>query len=77
MEISVPEHVQVDMSGIGIFGGFQDRSTRPDDPNAPTLRVTGKVLFGGVEVKVRKPSMLARLGAMLRPKSKKLPRDLD
>jgi hypothetical protein len=53
IEITVPEGLAVQVDGIGVFGGFDQRAAGPGDPGAPLLRVRGGALFGGVEVKRR------------------------
>ena len=53
-EIIVPDTWRVNMKGIGIFGGFEDRSLPArvvDGVAAPELVVTGTALFGGVTVR--------------------------
>jgi hypothetical protein len=45
----------VDVSGIGIMGGFDHQASGPGAPGAPHLKVVGFALMGGVEVK-RRPS---------------------
>ena len=53
-EIIVPEHWFVAMHGVGIFGGYTDKSRHfQPDPTKPTktLVVKGVAMFGGVEVK--------------------------
>lgn len=54
VEIKVPTDINVDVRGTGIMGGFTELSQRIDDPDAPTLRVQGYAVMGGVEVKVKK-----------------------
>jgi len=51
--ITVPEDMAVDVSGIGIMGGFDHQASGPGAPGAPHLRVVGIALMGGVEVKRR------------------------
>jgi len=55
IEITVPDDVVVQVSGIPIFGGYDHgkggSATYP--PNAPVLHVKGLAIFGGVEVKRR------------------------
>jgi hypothetical protein len=57
VEIVVPPHVHVDVSGLALMGGFGQvgRSEPPDDPATPVIRVTGVALMGGVDVSVRYP----------------------
>lgn len=60
-EIIVPPGVHVESHGIGIMGGFDHRTDyEQDDEAAPTLRVTGLALMGGVEITVRNPGESAR-----------------
>lgn len=57
VEILVPPGVQVDSSGIGIMGGFEDagHGRFPVDLSRPVLRVTGVAIMGGVEITERLP----------------------
>ena len=55
-EIIVPPGVRIDCHGIAIMGGFDHvEDTKALDPNAPTLRINGFALMGGVEIRVRYP----------------------
>lgn len=54
VEITVPEGITVQVDGVGIFGGFDQKAEGPGQPGAPVLRIKGAAFFGGVEVK-RKP----------------------
>ena len=51
VSITVPEDITVDVSGIGIMGGFDHQASGPGKPGAPLLRVVGFAVMGGVEVK--------------------------
>jgi hypothetical protein len=55
VSIVVPPGVAVESSGIGIFGAFDNQV--PDYPRGevPTLRIEGLCLFGGTEVKLKRP----------------------
>jgi hypothetical protein len=55
VEVIVPPGMNVECHGVGIMGGFDQTSegATPRDPTAPTLRVTGVALMGGVDVTVR------------------------
>jgi hypothetical protein len=57
VEVIVPPWLQVEVSGIGIMGGFDhNQKTRPTPvPGGPVLRVSGLALMGGVGVTVRYP----------------------
>lgn len=50
-DLYVPEGVDVDFSGFGIFGGSDDHGRDlPPRPGAPSLRVRAFSLFGGTDV---------------------------
>jgi hypothetical protein len=53
VSITVPEDMAVDVSGVGIMGGFDHQASGPGAPGAPHLKVVGFALMGGVEVKRR------------------------
>ena len=53
VEIRVPENWSVQTKGVGIFGGFDDKTIHPKpDPNVktPELIITGSTVFGGLSV---------------------------
>lgn len=53
VDVIIPEDVNLEISGIGIFGGFSGKRHRAHNPDAPTVRIDGIALFGGMDVKVR------------------------
>jgi hypothetical protein len=55
VEVIVPPGLNVECHGVGIMGGFEHapETSLPVHPGAPTLRVTGVALMGGVDVTVR------------------------
>jgi hypothetical protein len=55
IEITVPEDIDVDVSGIAFMGGFDHNASGPGEPGAPRLRVIGFALMGGVDVKRKRP----------------------
>lgn len=57
VDIVVPPGVRVETSGFAVMGGFEGTSEIDQEPgpNAPTLRVGGFALMGGVSVDVRLP----------------------
>ena len=61
VSITVPEDMDVDVSGIGFMGGFDHQASGPGAPGGPRLRVVGFVMMGGVEVK-RRPADPGRRG---------------
>ncbi len=52
VSICVPPTVNLVTQGLGIFGGFAGKN-RQVDPAAPTVKVTGLAVFGGVDVRVK------------------------
>jgi len=60
IEIIVPPGMNVESHGVGIMGGFDHLTDVAPDPNAPTLRVTGFALMGGVEITQRYPGESGR-----------------
>lgn len=53
VELRVPETWNVQTKGVGIFGGFDDKTIHPKpDPNTktPQLIITGSTVFGGMSV---------------------------
>jgi len=59
-EIIVPPGVNVESHGIGIMGGFDDAGEQDYDPDAPTLRISGIAVMGGVEITFRYPGESSR-----------------
>ncbi len=61
-EIIVPPDVIVEVSTVGILGGFEYRHEHAStqDPDAPVLRITGLAVMGGGEVSVRYPGETKR-----------------
>ena len=62
VEIIVPPGMNVESHGLALLGGFEHvaDSVHHPDPHAPTLRITGVALLGGVDVRVRHPGETAR-----------------
>ena len=58
VDVIVPPNVRVEISGLPIFGGYQDKTigSRELPPDAPGLKVMAIALFGGVEVKNPQPT---------------------
>jgi hypothetical protein len=53
--IKVPPDIDVESQGLGLFGGFSNHCQRAREDGAPLVRIKGLAIFGGVEIKVRKP----------------------
>lgn len=54
VEIDIPENWTVTMSGMGFFGGFEDKTMPPkvvDGQAPPELIITGYAVFGGASVR--------------------------
>ncbi len=51
VDIIVPPGLNVDSHGIAIMGSFEHKADefRHADPNAPTLKITGLAIMGGVD----------------------------
>lgn len=61
VEIVIPPGVNVESHGIGIMGGFDHRGDVAEpDLDAPTLRISGLAIMGGVDIAVRYPGESAR-----------------
>jgi hypothetical protein len=52
--LNVPEGIKVVSKAVCIFGGIDNRAPGTTDPNAPTLVIEGLILFGGVDIKLKK-----------------------
>jgi hypothetical protein len=51
-EIHVPRTWNVVIDGVGIFGGYSDKTNHPPpDPPAKKLIIRGVAVFGGLEIK--------------------------
>jgi len=61
IEITVPEDVDVDVSGVAFMGGFDHNASGPGVPGAPRVRIIGFALMGGVDVR-RKPRTAVKNG---------------
>lgn len=52
VEVKVPDGWRVDISGMPLFGGFENATAKDHlTPDAPRLKIDATVLFGGLEVK--------------------------
>jgi hypothetical protein len=55
INVIVPEDAEVDVQGIGIMGGFEDRASGQGAPGAPRIVIKGFAFWGGVATE-RKPT---------------------
>ncbi len=54
VEIIVPPTLCVECHGASIFGNFEALERMPSEPDgSPTLRITGKAIFGNVEIRTQ------------------------
>lgn len=51
IDLLVPQNWKVEVTGIPILGGWDNKTILNTDPNAPVLKVKCFVAFGGIEVK--------------------------
>ena len=54
VDLRVREGVRTVSKAVCIFGGVDNRAPSTSDPNAPTIVLQGLVLFGGVDIKIKK-----------------------
>ncbi len=79
VEIIVPPTISVDCHGFGIFGNFEGLQRVPAaDDGTPVLRITGKAIFGNVEISTRVRGPLGRVMSVAKsgfkdPESSALP----
>lgn len=53
-DIYVPENVNVVSKAFCIFGGLDNKAPSVADRNAPTIIVEGLIIFGGVDIKLKR-----------------------
>jgi hypothetical protein len=53
LEIIVPPTMRVANKTVGIFGGSDDKTKMPPEPNAPVIEISGVTMFGGLSIKNR------------------------
>lgn len=66
IEVLAPPHVKVEVEGSGVFGSFEERgdnSAADESPDAPTLLIRGRAVFGSVEATVKRRRDKPRLEA--------------
>lgn len=51
VSVIAPEDIEIDVTGLGIMGGFDHEASGPGTPGAPRLKVIGFSLMGGVDVR--------------------------
>lgn len=57
IDIYVPDDIVVQVNGTGFMGAFENHARNPSQPRpgAPLVKITGLAVWGGVDVKRRKP----------------------
>jgi hypothetical protein len=64
IEITVPDDVTVQVTGVGIMGAFEHIASGEGPPGGPKIIINGVAIMGGVEVR-RKPPGKSRHGQEL------------
>jgi hypothetical protein len=54
IDVRVPEGMRTVSKALAVFGGIENRGSTSIDAHAPMLVVEGIVLFGGVDIRVKK-----------------------
>jgi len=60
IEITVPEDVTVQVTGVGIMGAFEHTASGEGQPGGPKIIVNGVAIMGAVEVKRKPPKKSKR-----------------
>jgi len=55
VSIVVPPGVNVEVNGVGIFGAFDNKVPETRRGSGPTIRIDGLCVFGGTDVRQKKP----------------------
>jgi hypothetical protein len=57
IDIFVPDDIVVQVNGVGFMGAFENHARNQGQPipGAPLVKITGLAVWGGVDVKHRKP----------------------
>ena len=57
IDIYVPDDIVVQVNGVGFMGAFENHARNQGQPipGAPLVKITGLAIWGGVDVKRRKP----------------------
>jgi hypothetical protein len=51
VEVKVPPGWRVEVGGLPLLGGWENKTVAPEDPYAPVLHVNAVCVMGGVEIK--------------------------
>jgi hypothetical protein len=61
VDVIVPEGVEVDLTGLAVFGSKETSGKGPSPrPGAPLVRVNAIVLFGAATVKIKRTKEVGR-----------------
>ncbi|MGA4865324.1 DUF1707 SHOCT-like domain-containing protein [Streptomyces lavendulocolor] len=66
VEVRVPENITLRGGGTGVFGSFEVHTLEAEDPEAPVVVINGYAVFGSVEARPRRGSLIADLHHKLR-----------
>jgi len=51
IDLIVPEGINVDLSGVPVLGGLENKLSGEHYPGQPTIKIHGMIFLGGVEIK--------------------------
>ncbi|MGA5558716.1 DUF1707 SHOCT-like domain-containing protein [Streptomyces lavendulocolor] len=66
VEVRVPENITLRGGGTGVFGNFEVHTLEAEDPEAPVVVINGYAVFGSVEARPKRGSLIADLHHKLR-----------
>jgi hypothetical protein len=61
IDIKVPQGVNVDNQCIALMGGVDNKCIETGESNGPTLRITGFIFMGGLDIKNPKEGLMKRI----------------
>lgn len=61
IDIKIPPGVNIENHCIAILGGVDDKSEYSEAPHNPTLKITGIVVMGSLEIKTPKEGLMQRI----------------
>jgi hypothetical protein len=73
LEILIPPNLAVECEGVAILASFEHAATGVADPDRPLLRITGRAIFGNVQISTRPPGEKWRKRLKQRDKQHLLP----
>lgn len=79
VELILPPWLAIDVDVSSVFGSVEERHRMPrePDPASPSVRVTGRVWFGSLEISTRLPGESGRDARRREKRERKALRDRD